>query len=281
MKDIAIVYICTGKYDVFWKDFYLSFEEKFIPSRTKDYFVFTDSTSLYGAEQENVHVIYQENLGWPRNTLYRFRIFLAQEEELKKYEYVFFMNANVLCVDSIGEEFLPEKEGLLFVKHPGQYNKKKRDVTYERNPLSAAYIPVGEGKHYVCGGVNGGKSRDFLQMCRVLDERIAQDEEKGIIAVWHDESHINRYCYEYKKAKILNPGYCYPEGWKLPFKAKLVVREKSKYIDVNEAKGVVETTEPEVEQETGFRIRLRYKIIAVGVIALLVVYAVVRMLMNL
>jgi len=34
-KDIAIVYICTGQYYVFWEEFYKSMEEKFIPSMRK------------------------------------------------------------------------------------------------------------------------------------------------------------------------------------------------------------------------------------------------------
>lgn len=236
MKDIAIVYICTGKYDVFWKDFYLSFEEKFIPSKTKDYYVFTDSTSLYAADKENVHVIYQENLGWPGNTLYRFRIFLTQKEALKEYDYIFFMNANILCMEAVDESFLPKEEGLLFVQHPGFYNKWKFKYTYERNKKSRAYMPLLAGKYYVCGGVNGGRSENFLQMCEELNRRIDEDEKNGIIAIWHDESHINRYCYEQKKSKILNPSYCYPEGWDIPFKPILMVREKSKWIDVKKVK---------------------------------------------
>lgn len=236
MKDIAIVYICTGKYDVFWKDFYLSFEEKFIPTKTKDYYVFTDSTSLYAAEKENVHVIYQENLGWPGNTLYRFRIFLSQKEALKEYDYVFFMNANIVCMDKVEENFLPKDEGLLFVQHPGFYNKWKFKFTYERRKISAAYIPIWAGKYYVCGGVNGGRSECFMQMCEELDKRIDEDEQKGIVAIWHDESHINRYCYEYKNAKIMNPSYCYPEDWDIPFKPILMVREKSKWIDVEKVR---------------------------------------------
>ena len=236
MKDIAIVYICTGKYDVFWKDFYLSFEDKFIPTMSKDYYVFTDSDSIFGAENENVHVIYQENLGWPGNTLYRFQIFLSQKEALKEYEFIFFMNANVICVDDVDEGFLPKDEGLLFVQHPGFFNKWKFKYTYERRKISTAYMPLWAGKYYVCGGVNGGRSECFLQMCEELEKRIDEEEKNGIIAIWHDESHINRYCYEQKNSKILNSSYCYPEDWDIPFKPILMVREKSKWIDVEKVK---------------------------------------------
>lgn len=46
-KSIGILYICTGPYILFWKDFYESFEEKFLPSYQKKYFVFTDADTVY------------------------------------------------------------------------------------------------------------------------------------------------------------------------------------------------------------------------------------------
>jgi len=73
---IAILYICTGKYDVFWKQFYKSCRKRFIPDYSKDYYVFTDAEILYKEEQGNVHKIKQECLGWPFDTLMRFQMFL-------------------------------------------------------------------------------------------------------------------------------------------------------------------------------------------------------------
>ena len=43
---IAILYICTGKYNIFWKDFYTSCEKNFIPNSEKHYFVFTDAENI-------------------------------------------------------------------------------------------------------------------------------------------------------------------------------------------------------------------------------------------
>ncbi len=42
---IGILYICTGKYDIFWKDFYLSAERYFMQDQSFiiEYYVFTDS----------------------------------------------------------------------------------------------------------------------------------------------------------------------------------------------------------------------------------------------
>lgn len=238
MLKIAILYVCVGSYTVFWDGFYKSFEEKFIPNAVKEYFVFTDSKDLFDCQNNRVHLIKQENLGWPGNTLFRFRMFLTQKENLKQFDYIFFINANVVCVEKVGEEFLPIQESLLFVQHPGFYNKPNYRFPYDRNKKSSAYIPYGKGAVYVCGGINGGKSKAFLHMCKVLNQRIEADYQKGIIALWHDESQVNRYILANKDYKLLPPGYCFPEGSDIPFQPILLVREKSKYINVAKIKNV-------------------------------------------
>ena len=61
MLKIAILYICTGKYDVFWKEFYRSCEQYFLPNSNKNYFVFTDSKELYDEKNnDKIFKIYQE-----------------------------------------------------------------------------------------------------------------------------------------------------------------------------------------------------------------------------
>ena len=54
---IGILYICTGKYDIFWKDFYLSAERYFMQDQSFiiEYYVFTDSPKLYD-EENNKHI---------------------------------------------------------------------------------------------------------------------------------------------------------------------------------------------------------------------------------
>ena len=74
---IGILYICTGKYDVFWNDFYKSAEQFLLPNSDKQYFVFTDSNNIQSTD--NIHKIYQEKLGWPKDTLMRFHLFLNIE----------------------------------------------------------------------------------------------------------------------------------------------------------------------------------------------------------
>lgn len=235
-EKIAILYICTGKYVVFWKQFYRSMEKRFLQQSIVEYFVFTDAASIYAEEDEHVHKVEQKLLGWPYDTLMRFDIFLTQEEQLKNYDYIFYFNANCFCKKVITEEeFLPRKEGILFTRHPGFYAKEANEFTYDRNPQSAAYIPEGKGSIYIAGGLNGGKREDYLTLIHTLDERIKSDLANDVIARYHDESQINRYLYEKMERgdtfKLLDPGYCYPEGWKLPFVHKITILDKSRYFN--------------------------------------------------
>jgi hypothetical protein len=239
MCKVGILYICTGKYIAFWEGFFKSYEKNFLPNCEKEYFVFTDAQRLsVGEDCPNVHRIMQEDLGWPGNTLFRFQIFRRIEEQLRKFDYLFFMNANCVCISSVTEEeFLPAIGQFLVVQHPGYYNRKSMQFPYDRQKNSSAYIPYGKGKCYVCGGVNGGTASEFLKAIDILSERIQADYQKGAIARWHDESQLNRYVYENMNYRLLTPAYCYPEGWTLPFEKKIMVRDKSKFFNVKEIKG--------------------------------------------
>lgn len=234
---IAILYICVGNYHVFWKDFFLSAEKYFLPNVDKDYFVFTDSKHIF--QEDNTHIIkvYQDDLGWPKNTLLRYHLFDSQYEKLKTYDYLVFFNANCLFVDTISIlDFLPVAEDLVFVNHPIFYDKSNMEFTYERNPKSTAFIPFGEGTHYISGGVNGGKAAAFLSMAKELRSCVDHDSENNVIALWHDESHINKYALNHPNYRLLDASFFFPEGWEGPFIPKIVAREKSKYINVDKLK---------------------------------------------
>ena len=228
---VAILYICTGKYDVFWKDFYISCETFFLPQATREYFVFTDAEKIYGEDDSpNIHKIYQQRLGWPKDTLLRFQLFSTIKEELESFDYIFFFNANAQILRPINaDDILPTtEEKLVAVLHPGYYNTKPKKYTYEsKQKRSTAYIQKGKGKHYFAGGLNGGTGKDYLQLISDLKTNIEEDLSKNIIAVWHDESHLNRYLLR-RTPKILSPAYIYPEGWNLPFEPVILIRDKAK-----------------------------------------------------
>jgi hypothetical protein len=229
---IGILYICTGNYVMFWRDFYLSMEKYFLPDCEKHYFVFTDSSEIdFEKENANIHRLYQPDLGWPDNTLKRFHIFLKQELIISEMNYLFFCNANLLVQKIISaEEFLPsENQTLVAVQHPGFFDKKRNKFTYETNTDSTAHVPYDQGRWYVAGGLNGGKTKIFIEAMNVMKNNIDRDTKHGIVAKWHDESHWNRYVIDRIDVKILSPEFLYPEGWNIPFAPKILIRDKQKF----------------------------------------------------
>lgn len=238
---IAILYICTGKYDVFWRDFYISCEKYFLPNSDKKYFVFTDAEELYAAnENAGIYKIYQKRLGWPYDTLMRFELFSHIEDELIKFDYVFFFNANVLFLRTVNEEELLNDEKELFVvAHPGWTKCSKYFLPYERNKKSTAYIPYGKGSQYFMGGVNGGTSASYIKLIKTLKRNIQTDLDNHYIAKWHDESHLNRYMIDIQNYRILSPSFGYPEKWVMPYEPIVLIRDKDLVFNTSNVKGYV------------------------------------------
>ena len=225
---VGILYICTGKYDVFWQAFFESAEKYLLPNSEKHYFVFTDSEQIQSTDR--IHKIYQERLGWPKDTLMRFHLFLNIEIDLINMDQLFFFNANYIFTKTISEaEILPtENDHFLTGQiHPVAYHKKRKDFDYETNPDSTAFIEKNSGVNYFAGGLIGGRTSEFLQLCHQLKNNIDKDFENNIIAKWHDESHINKYFSDIEPRK-LHPGFCYPQDWFLPFEQKTLLLDKNK-----------------------------------------------------
>jgi len=222
-----VLYICTGKYNYFFEGFYLSAKKHLLKGVADvTYFVFTDNSQL--SAEPDVHIIAKEPKGYPLDSLFRFDMFLSIEDQLSQFDYVFFFNANMVVVDDITSDFLPEEEGLAAVIHPGYYNKPAWRFPYERNKKSTAYIPPRQGRYrYYMGSLNGGKVADFMELARICGRNTHIDYDNGIIAEVIDESHLNKYLRTHS-CKGLHPSYAYPEGARLPFKPKIIIREKSK-----------------------------------------------------
>ncbi|MBD1433817.1 hypothetical protein H8B06_13350 [Sphingobacterium sp. DN00404] len=229
---VGILYICTGRYSVFWDRFYHSAEEFLLTENDieKHYFIFTDSEQA--EKGYRIHRYFKNSEGFPSDSIKRFEMFLSIQEDLKYMDYVYFLNANMNFVQKVGKEILPVgfKSGLVGVLHPGYFQSGKEELPYERNPDSKAFIPNIEGHsyHYFMGGFNGGKTDDFLTMCLTCSNNIREDAKNNIVACFHDESHINAY-FLTKNILILSPEYGFPEDLEAPFTPKVIILNKAKH----------------------------------------------------
>lgn len=238
MKTIAILCISTGPYSVFWNKFFETFECNFLPTVEKHYYVFSDDKRILKLQNPRVHVQYLSPEPWPLATLLKYHHFLKIKDELEKYDYLYQTNVNMECIQMVKEDFLPnnDKKPLMFTQHFGYCNKKKYYFPYDRNKNSLAYIPYNKGEIYVYGAMNGGKTLPYIKFMEELDTRIQQDLAHGIIAKWHDESHVNHYVATHDNYKILSAAYCYPEGTQTSLEAKIIAIDKGKYFDIEKFK---------------------------------------------
>lgn len=264
MKKVAIIYICTGPYITYWKNFFDSFEDKFLPKWEKHYFVFTDQKNIYQNENPRVHWKYQMSLPWPIITLLKFQIVLDNEEELRDFDFVYMSNANIICENVVTEkEFLPRKElgeQISFTQHAAPYIDKSKahcyNFDYERNTHSSAYIPYNIGKTYVYGNMHGGYTEEYINFMKECKYAINEDLKRGIIARWHDESHVNHYVVTHNNYRILDTGYCYPVGFDVPFERKIIGVSKATVFDVNTFKGYY--NEPQLGSLKRYTIKLQH-----------------------
>lgn len=231
-KKIAILYIGTGRYTIFWDGFFKTCEKNFIRDAEKHYFFFTDSENYQS--DEKVTVVKQENLGWPLITCLRYKILNKIREQLKDFDYIFFFNGNMEFVhETEAEEFLPnESEGFL-VAAPHPLNKRTKtnhDFPFERNPKSRAFIPYGEGEKYYQACILGGRTKEFFELLDSCEEMMDMDLKNNIIPKIHDESVFNRYILK-KKHKDLSLYYIYPTHGKFFYffnpKVKIIQCDKA------------------------------------------------------
>ena len=215
---IGLLVMATGKYISFIDRLLYSADKHFCKNHEVTYFVFTDS---YRESTQRVVYIPQKRLGWPFDTMMRYHVYLANAELLRSQDYLFCLDADMLFVGDMGDEILGKRVATL---HPCFVGTKG---TYDKNPQSTAYIPDHEGECYFAGGFYGGETEEVLHIAQVNSQNIDNDLARGVIAIWHDESHWNRYCATHRPTKILDPSYCYPEGWSLPYIPKLYALNKN------------------------------------------------------
>lgn len=200
--NIGLAIVATGRYIEFVPDLVESADKYFCTNHNVTYYVFTDQD--YDAP-ENVVCVPHNRMGWPYDTMMRYHGYYANRDLLQDEDYIFAIDADMLFVDTVGDEILSDHTAVM---HPGFVGRRG---SYETNPASTACVYPNEGQYYFCGGVYGGSRDRFFHICKTNIDNIAIDLSHGFIAVWHDESHWNRYCIDHKPAKVMTPSYCYPE----------------------------------------------------------------------
>jgi hypothetical protein len=225
-KKLKIALLFVNINERYWSYFKQVVEDcrvNFLPHHNVDYFVWSDMPENY---VEGVTIIPTEPIEWPAPTLMRYHLFLQKEEELKDYDYVFYLDADMRVVQKVSDEILGKE--LTAAPHPGYVLNSRLIPPYEPNPESAAYIHrlgyLGKDEKgntrfipfYAAGGFQGGKSKLFIKAMKAMKASIDRDFNKNYTAIWNDESHWNKYLWDFQKKggdiTFLDVSYVYPDS---------------------------------------------------------------------
>lgn len=216
---VAVVAICLNEpYWPFISDMIASARKFFLKGHEVDFILWTDMPVNTVIDAK---IIPTEPFQWPLPTLYRYHLFLRQEELLKEYDYIYYIDADMKFVSRVGDEVLGD---MVVAPHPGYHVKKEFVPPYEPNEKSVSYIPrpgriiEENGKKrfmpfYAAGGFQGGRSDKFIEAMKVMKSWIDIDfTENGYVPIWNDETVWNKYLFLNPPTVYLNPSYVYPDS---------------------------------------------------------------------
>ncbi|XP_078510922.1 histo-blood group ABO system transferase-like isoform X2 [Lissotriton helveticus] len=207
---IGLSVFALGSYWTLLKPFLESADKFFMMGHKVIYYVYTDQpdkvkcTTFLNDRECKVY----KTLSYDSKA----RIFMKRMEILHldikskniDVQYLVCADVDIVFHDNVGVEILSD---LVATLHPGYYKSGRSDFTYEPRPTSQAYIPSNEGDFYYQANLFAGKLQEIYRLTKSCDEAIKIDDSNGIIAVYHDESHLNKYLLHHKPTKILSPEY--------------------------------------------------------------------------
>lgn len=235
----SVISIATNRYSKYLLELLDSSRNLGDHKNELEWVIFTDAPELYDEVKNEigfeVKVIKIPSYKWPEATLFRYKIFQDHFDQITG-DYVIYLDADMELVTDFIAEIEPEDwdNGVALVSHPGYWrpeNKLSRVKLYlqhpyllirdfyrfvrvgslgawETNKKSAAYTKRKDRNNYVCGGTWMGSRESIIKLVRELSQKVEEDQARDVIALWHDESHLNRWSAK-NNFTLLNPQFCY------------------------------------------------------------------------
>ena len=241
---LSIVTVATGKYLEYWIDLVESVYRYSGNDVTIDYHIFTDKVNdaIEFANTINLNIVVHkiDSQNWLNGTLLRYKHYRKYFNVITG-DVVLHLDADMLVVDNFVDDLFNivtnNSDRINLIYHPGYWRKNKfyfpylsnhkkykREIislfksmlgkslgSWETRFDSSAYVPDDLQNAYFCGAVWFGKREIVYKFITELDELITEDQKKGITAVWHDESYLNKWAANNIHNGI-SPKYCFLLG---------------------------------------------------------------------
>lgn len=246
IPSIGLLTVALGElYVNYWKSLVSSFLSVSGAAESCVTHVFTDRPDLISSwaesnqpERFRIHEV--DSRPWPFATLDRFEIFDAHLSSLSE-DLLIYLDADMQILAPLPPEVFQGviKNGIYFVEHPG-YTRPRNVLQklalysadwrlflsdlktflqhgalgeWENSRESSSFTPRGKRKRYVCGGCWMARKEKAHYLIRTISAKTRADKEKGVIARWHDESHLNFFQSEHG-FPTLSPAWCFVEGYR-------------------------------------------------------------------
>ncbi|XP_006886634.1 PREDICTED: alpha-1,3-galactosyltransferase 2 [Elephantulus edwardii] len=211
---IGLTVFAVGRYlEKYLAHFLETAEQHFMVGHHVVYYVFTDLPAAVphvvlgqGRSLRVEHVARERR--WQDVSMERMR---TLSEALsgwlgREVQFLFCMDVDQHFSGAFGPEALADSVAQL---HAWHYHWPRWLLPFERSARSAAVLGPGEGDFYYHAAVFGGSVAALRRLTAHCAQAIQQDRERGVEAKWHDESHLNKFFWLHKPAKVLSPEFCW------------------------------------------------------------------------
>ncbi|XP_040890344.1 N-acetyllactosaminide alpha-1,3-galactosyltransferase-like [Toxotes jaculatrix] len=211
-SSVALTVFAVGRYlDAYLKTFLSSSEHHFMVGLPVTYYIFTDEPKkvpdIKLAAQRSLKVIeVKRHSRWQDISMMRMKTIsdVIESDIRHNFTHVFCFDVDQVFTGRFGSEALGDSVALL---HAYYYHLPKRFYTYDRNPKSKAYMETGD--FYYHAAVFGGSWKSVKALADACYQSIMEDKQNNVEALWHDESHLNKYLLLHKPSRVLSPEYCW------------------------------------------------------------------------
>ncbi|XP_032823747.1 alpha-1,3-galactosyltransferase 2-like isoform X2 [Petromyzon marinus] len=208
---VALTVFAVGKYVKFLERFLSSAEQHFMVGRHVVYHVMTERPEavprleLPPGRSLRVGLV-DKHSRWQDISMARMqKLGELLEDIAQEAQYVFCFDVDMEFQGPFGVEALGD---LVAVLHPWFYKRPRSIYSFEGRPASTAFVMPADRLYYYHAAVFGGTPASVRHLVLSCSRTISEDRDRGVEALWHDESHLNRYlAAERRPTKVLSPEY--------------------------------------------------------------------------
>ena len=239
---VGVLTVATNLYLDYWKSMVLSAEEVSSEDDKVTFFVFTENPEeamnfAHKLSNVKVRAFKIPAYSWPDATLLRYQIFHSCLAELTS-EILMHLDADMLFRANPWNRVKNSlyRNPVTLVEHPGFWRPRKLERIYlylrsprisyrdlrnlathgalgawDRNANSTAYTEREQREKYYCGGTWFGSRVAIADLLEILSSKVHEDISNNVTAIWHDESHLNKWATE-NSFYSENPELCFDES---------------------------------------------------------------------